>query len=61
MKGFCNSVTITFFRLFRVDKDFKLSTSGSLPNLGPCQNIEIDQLKQKERPQINQIVFQNVV
>lgn len=60
MKGFCNSVTITFFRLFRVDKDNKLSSTGSFPNLGPSQQIDIEQLRQKEKPQINQLVFQNL-
>lgn len=60
MKGFCNSVTVTFFQLLSVDKDGKpvpAATKLAVPNFKQCHQMDIEQLKTKEKPQISQIVF----
>ena len=50
MKGFCNCVTITFFQLTRADKDGKPSPIGSVPNFKQCNQLDVEQLKTKEKP-----------
>ena len=51
-------MTLTFFELQKRNNQGKFTPDGNIAYIKHVQSLEIDKLKLKEKPRINQILFQ---